>query len=89
MDGRERLNNENLGSKPTPFSGIARSMKVLPQELYEIDTPHELHRMFEDEQINVSMETILTHFLFDFKDFCDTLAFLDKNMILFCYKLPS
>ncbi len=45
--------------------------------------------MFEDEQINVSMETILTHFLFDFKDFCDTLAFLDKNMILFCYKLPS
>jgi hypothetical protein len=89
MDGRERLNNENLGSKPTPFSGIARSMRVLPQEIYEIDTPHGLRRMFEDEQINVSIKTILTYFLFDFKDFCDILAFLDKNMILFCYKLPS
>jgi hypothetical protein len=42
--------------------------------------------MFEDEQMNVSMRTILTHFLFDFKGFCDILAFLDKNMILCCYK---
>jgi len=59
-------------------------MKVLPQEIYEIDTPYELRRMFEDEQINVSIKTILTHFLFDFKGFCDALVFLDKNMILFC-----
>jgi hypothetical protein len=64
-------------------------MKVLPQEIYEIDTPHELRRMFEYEQINVSIKAILTHFSFDFKDFCDILAFLDKNMILFCYKLLS
>jgi DeoR family transcriptional regulator, fructose operon transcriptional repressor len=42
--------------------------------------------MCEDEQINVSTETILTHNLFDFKGFCDTLAFLDKNMILFVTK---
>src|SRR5713226_7720432 len=42
--------------------------------------------MCEDEQINVSIETILTYKLFDFKGFCDTLAFLNKNMILFCYK---
>ena len=30
MNVRESLNNENLGSKPTPFSGLARSIKVLP-----------------------------------------------------------
>src|SRR5258708_23581696 len=30
--------------------------------------------------------TILTHNLFDYKGFCDTLAFLDKNMILFVTK---
>jgi hypothetical protein len=58
-------------------------------EKHEIDTPHESRRMFEDTQINVSIKTILTHFLFDFKDFCDILAFLDKNMLLSCYKLLS
>jgi hypothetical protein len=58
-------------------------------ERHEIGTPLDLRRMCEDEQINVSIKTILTYFLFDFKGFCDTLAFLDKNMILFCYNLPS
>src|SRR5205814_4467135 len=45
--------------------------------------------MCEDEQINVSIETTLTYNLFNFKGYCDTLAFLDKNMILFCCKIPS
>jgi hypothetical protein len=44
--------------------------------------------MFEDEQKYVSMRTIVTYYLFDFKDFCDILAFLNKNMIVCCYKLP-
>ncbi len=35
------------------------------------------------EQIDVSIETMLTYNLFDFKGFCLTLAFLDKNMIYF------
>ena len=42
-----------------------------------------LRRMFEFEQINVSMKTILTHILFEFKANCDTLALLAKNMIYF------
>ena len=42
-----------------------------------------LRRMFEFEQINVSMRTILTHFLFEFKTNYDTLALLAKNMIYF------
>src|SRR5947209_2165874 len=44
--------------------------------------------MFENEQINVSMKTILTHFLFEFKANCDTLALLAKNMILLL-QIPS
>ena len=61
-----------------------RKRKSQQREYRKKQTPFSfmsLRRMFEDERINVSMRTILTHFLFEFKTYCDTLALLGKNMI--------
>ena len=63
-----------------------RKRKSQQREYRKKQTPFSfmsLRRMFEDKQINVSMRTILTHILFEFKTYYDTLALLAKNMIYF------
>ncbi len=68
-----------------------RKRKSQQRESLKKQTPFSfmnLRHMFEDKQINVSMRTILTHFLFEFKTYCDTLALLGKNMILLL-QIPS